>query len=258
MAEDQGSYNIQASFITQDNIIDPNYVVMSGNELRNLYISKAYASQVVDWVEGGTDPSTITPETLNTLTQGWTTESESVYPGLGDYTVRLLDDEGNPVPVGSEVAFIVENEDIPVPPTCSDRVVVLQICNENSITDDNFDIYLNGYYIGAVDLSAMSQVGSVFIASENPALTISASDFACPLVGMVIYRFDPALLRINNLIQMRNTQDNGFGNQGTIGVRNYLLTGTNLSAPCVINDLTFAMGNGEETALSFFYTQCCP
>lgn len=258
MAEDQGSYNIQASFITQDNIIDPNYVVMSGNELRNLYISKAYASQVVDWVEGGTDPSTITPETLNTLTQGWTTESESVYPGLGDYTVRLLDDEGNPVPVGSEVAFIVENEDLPVTPTCADRVVVLQICNENSITDDNFNIYLNGYYIGAVDLSAMAQVGSVFIASENPSLVISSSDFACPLTGMVIYRFDPALLRTNNMIEMRNTQDNGFGNAGTIGIRNYLLTGTDLSAPCIIADLAFNSSSGESTSLNFTYTECCP
>jgi len=257
MAEDQGSYNIKASFITQDNIIDPTYVVMSGNELRDLYVSKAYSSQAVAWIEAEIDPNTLPPETLSTLIQEWTAESESVYPGIGDYTVKLLDDEGNPVPVGSEVTFIVENENLPVPPTCADRVVVIQICNENSITDDNFDIYLNGTYIGAVDLSAMAQVGSVFIASENPALTISTSDFACPLVGMVVYRFDPALLLLNNVIQMKNTQDNEFGNAGTIGIRNYLLTGTDLSDPCVIEDLAFSMGNGQDITLNFFYTECC-
>jgi hypothetical protein len=258
MAEDQGSYSIKASFITQDNIVDPNYVVMSGNELRDLYVSRAYSSQAVAWAEAEIDPNTLPPETLNTLVQEWTAESQSVYPGLGDYVVRVLDDEGNPVPVGSETTFIVENEDLPVTPTCADRVVVLQICNENSITDDNFDIYLNGYYIGAVDLSAMAQVGSVFIASENPSLVISSSDFACPLVGMVIYRFDPALLRTNNMIEMRNTQDNGFGNAGTIGIRNYLLTGTDLSAPCIIADVTFNSSGGESTSLNFTYTECCP
>lgn len=258
MAEDQGSYSIKASFITQDNIVDPNYVVMSGNELRDLYVSRAYSNQAVAWAEAEIDPNTLPPETLNTLVQGWTAESQSVYPGLGDYVVRVLDDEGNPVPVGSETTFIVENEDLPVTPTCADRVVVLQICNENSITDDNFDIYLNGYYIGAVDLSAMAQVGSVFIASENPSLVISSSDFACPLVGMVIYRFDPALLRTNNTLQMINTQDNGFGNAGTVGIRNYLLTGTDLSTPCVIADLAFNSSGGEDTVLSFTYTECCP
>jgi len=258
MAEDQGSYNIEASFIIQENIIPPSSVVMSGNELRDLYVSKAYASQIVDWVDGGTDPNTIPPETVNTLVQGWTAESETVYSGLGDYTVKLLDDEGNPVPIGSEVSFIVENENLPVHPACSDRVVVIQICNENNITDDNFDIYLNGTYIGAVDLSAMAQVGSVFIASEDPALTISSSDFACPLVGMVVYRFNPDLVLLNNTLQMVNTQDNGSGNLGTLGVRNYLLTDTTLSAPCVIADLTYDPPPGESITLSFTYTQCCP
>jgi len=143
-------------------------------------------------------------------------------------------------------------------PSCPDRVVVFQICNENSVTDDNFDIYLNNTYIGAVDLSAMAQVGSVFIASNNHSLSVVSSDFACPIAGMVVYYFSPLLLQTENVLEMRNTQDNGSGNAGTVGVRNYLLTGTELSAPCVIADLSYGPANGEDATLNFSYTECCP
>jgi hypothetical protein len=233
----------------------PTFTIMTSGELKNLYVSRAYASQVVDWVNAGTQPNSIPSATLESLIEGWVTDAETLYSEEGDYRVRVLDNAGEKVVIGSDVAFITENEQVP---GCPNRVVVFQICNENAVTDDNFNIYLNNTYIGAVDLSAMAQVGSVFIASEDPSLTITSADFACPIVGMVVYRFNPALLQTNNTIEMRNTQDNGSGNAGTLGIRNYLLTGTNLSAPCIIADLTYEPDAGEDAVLNFDYTQCCP
>ena len=242
----------------------PTYMVLSGDYLRKLHISKKYGTQVVNWVAEGTDPLCVPEQDMKDLLDTWTREAELMYPDEGDYRVRLIDEEGNRLPIGSVVEFIIEELEVGVEtcettvPTCPDRVVVIQICNENSVTDDNFDIFLNNTYIGAVDLSQNAQVGSVFIASTNSALTLTSSDFACPLPGMVNYFFDPSLLQTSNTIEMRNTQNNGSGNQGTIGIRNYLLTGTNLSAPCVIANLSYSPPPGGDAALNFDYTQCCP
>jgi hypothetical protein len=142
-------------------------------------------------------------------------------------------------------------------PSCPDRRVVFQICNSNSVTDDNFDIYLNDTYIGAVDLSTNAQVGSVFIADLNTSVELVSSDFVCPLSGMVTYHFDPSILLASNVLEMRNTQNNGAGNFGTIGVRNYSLSGTDLSSPCVITDLEYSGASGEDFTFNFDYTQCC-
>lgn len=242
----------------------PTFTIMTGVELRNLYVSRAYASQVVDWVSAGTPPNCVSSATLESLIEGWVTDAETLYSEEGDYRVRVLDSTGERVVIGSDVTFIIESEQLPVDPcgstipSCPDRVVVFQICNENAVTDDNFNIYLNNTYIGAVDLSAMAQVGSVFIASTDPSLTIVSDDFDCPIIDMVIYRFNPALLQTSNTIEMRNTQDNGAGNLGTVGIRNYLLTGSDLSAPCVIADLEYSPTNGGDATLTFDYTECCP
>lgn len=142
-------------------------------------------------------------------------------------------------------------------PSCPNRRVVFQICNSNAARDDNFDILLNGTYIGAVNLNANAQVGSVFIADLNPSISITGTDFACPIANMVVYRFDPSLLQESNVISMVNTQVNNNGNFGSVGVRNYSLSGNSLSAPCVITDLTYSGGNGASFTLPFNYTSCC-
>lgn len=142
-------------------------------------------------------------------------------------------------------------------PTCPDRRIVFQICNSNSVTDDNFDIILNGTLIGSVDLSQNAQVGSVFIADLNPAITIAGSDFVCPIANMVQYNFDPALLQATNTIDMINTQNNNTGNAGTIGIRNYSLSGLSLSNPCVVDNITYGMPSGQNGSFTFNYTQCC-
>ncbi len=144
-------------------------------------------------------------------------------------------------------------------PVCPDRTLVFQVCNSNAITDDNFDVYLNNNYIGALDLNGMAQNGSVFLATLNGAANIVSSDFVCPLNNMVTYTFDPAFVVGGaNTLELRNTQDNGFGNFGSIGLRNYLTSGNNLSSPCVVADLTYSGGAGVSFTFNFNYTDCCP
>ena len=140
---------------------------------------------------------------------------------------------------------------------CPGRRLVFQICNSNAYADDNFDIYLNGTYIGAANLSQDALVGSVFIADLNPAVTVLAGDFACPMNLMVTYRFDPGLLLENNVLEMRNTYNNMSGNYGSIGVRNYGLSGNSLSNPCFITNLFYNGNDGDSFTLNFSYQQCC-
>lgn len=146
----------------------------------------------------------------------------------------------------------------PPVPVCPDRALVFEICNSNAERDDNFDIYLNGTYIGAVDLSTDALVGSVFIASLSTP-TITSTDFVCPISDMVAYYFDPSLVvGGTNTIHMVNTRNNGDGNFGTVGVRNYLISGDTLSSPCVVTDLTYSGDSGSSFELPFSYTACCP
>jgi len=169
------------------------------------------------------------------------------------------------VPVGTTVVRVMSTSpectnykdvDIVDLPDCPDRTLVFQICNSNSLKDDNFDIYLNGIQIGSVDLNSNSQVGSIFIASTSTKI-ITQPDFACPLSNMQVFFFDPSLLAPRNEIEMKNTQNNGNGNQGSIGIRNYLTTGNTLTDPCNLDDLDFLGGSGQDFNFEFFYTSCC-
>ena len=97
----------------------------------------------------------------------------------------------------------------------------------------------------------------MFIADTNTEVGLVSSDFACPLSGMVTYHFNPSVLLPSNVLEMRNTQNNGAGNFGTIGVRNYSLSGANLSNPCVITNLEYSGVSGVSFTFNFDYTQCC-
>ena len=141
-------------------------------------------------------------------------------------------------------------------PTCPGRVVAFQICNSNGVRDDNFDIYLNDIYIGKVDLNQDALIGSVFIGNIDPAVNITASDTVCPIANLVVYRFSPSILKAFNLVEMRNTKDNGAGNQGTLGFRNYLQTGNNLTSPITLANLNYSGGNGESFSFNFEWLTC--
>lgn len=150
----------------------------------------------------------------------------------------------------------------PPPPSCPDKVFVLQVCNENSQTDDNFDLYLNNQFIGALDLSQNAQVGSIFIGSTDTNKVVTQSDFICPLPGMVVYHFNPLILTTGlNTIFMDNTQGNGNGNAGTIQMRNYEIDPNDPNAlinPCVVSNQAFTPPDGGDWTATFDYTECCP
>lgn len=141
---------------------------------------------------------------------------------------------------------------------CPERTMVFQVCNENALRDDNFNVYLNDVFIGYLNLDEDAQVGAVFIASENPSYTITEPDFACPIEGMTVYRFPSSLVVEGaNVIRMDNAQENYNGNFGTVQVRNYLRDGNNLVSPCVVADLEFSGETGESFTLPFTYDKCC-
>jgi hypothetical protein len=90
--------------------------VLTGDYLRKLYISKQYETQIVTWVADDVDPLTVKEDAMALLMATWKKEAESLYPGEGDYRVRLLDAEGERIPIGSDIEFIVEEFEQPIDP----------------------------------------------------------------------------------------------------------------------------------------------
>lgn len=144
-------------------------------------------------------------------------------------------------------------------PICPSNVLVIQVCNSNALIDDNFDVYLNGTYIGFLDLNSNAQVGSIFIGDTNPSVNVTEPDFTCPLSGMTTYRFNENNLLVagNNVLYLQNAQDNGNGNYGIVEVRNYVLDGNDLIQPCGIANLEYSGPSGSNFTLNFTYDQCC-
>jgi len=141
---------------------------------------------------------------------------------------------------------------------CPSRELVLQVCNSNMAMDDNFDVFLNGQLIGQLDLAVNDNVGSIFIASMNSGLVITEPDFTCPISKMKVYRFNPKIVHFGeNILEMRNTRNNGNNNEGSIDIRNYLRQGVKLVAPCKVTDLAYNMNSGSDYTVTFNYTRCC-
>jgi hypothetical protein len=144
---------------------------------------------------------------------------------------------------------------------CPDRVLVFQVCNSNNKKDDNFDFYLNGHLLGKLDLSSDLPVGSVFIASLDRNKKITSPDFVCSIDNMKVFYFNPAYVNAGtNRIEMINTQSNNNYNKGTIGIRNYLISGNNLISPCMVGDIVFddqVTLTGRNFSFEFQYNRCC-
>ena len=206
-------------------------------------------------IEAGIDPSDINTGSTSTKSGSLTLPKSTTDPLTATITVQspLVNDTLN-------LTFTCPDESPSAAPTCPDRALVFQVCNENSYKDDNFDIYLNNNYIGYLDLNQNAQVGGIFIATTNVNANVISGDFACPLGLMDTYRFDPSFLVYGtNILEMRNAQNNGAGNKGTISVRNYLVNGDELSSPCVVADMDYGLSpSGVSFTLSFDYTACCP
>ena len=196
--------------------------------------------------------------TLTTTGEGFTGTASitGVVPaGTTTYTLRVTDPDN---------AFdeVVVSLTADAPPSCPSKTFVLQVCNSNSSRDDNFDVFLNGSYIGALDLNQNAQIGSVFIGDLDTNVGIGVGDFTCPLSGMVTYHFNPSiLLGGTNTIFMQNTQNNGNGNLGTFQIRNYETDANDANSlinPCVVANTNFGGGSGLDQTITFEYTECCP
>ena len=212
----------------------------------------AYDDQLI---AAGVDPSEISTGPTSTKSGSLTLPRGEGGPLTATITVTspLVNDTLN-------LMFNCPEESTGTAPSCPDRALVFQVCNENSAKDDNFNIYLNDNFIGYLDLSQNAQVGGIFIATNNSNANVVSGDFACPLTLMATNRFDPSFLVYGtNILEMRQAQNNGNGNLGTISVRNYLIDGDNLSSPCVVADMAFGyFASGGSATLSFDYTACCP
>jgi hypothetical protein len=75
---------------------------------------------------------------------------------------------------------------------------------------------------------------------------------------MKVYYFDPSIVKYgSNTIRMQNIKMNGNGNRGDIQIRNYLLNGNELSSPCKVKNLEYAIPDGGNRSIKFTYTRCC-
>ena len=144
-------------------------------------------------------------------------------------------------------------------PSCPNNVVVIQICNSNAARDDNFNVYLNGTYIGFLNLNSNAQIGSLFIGTPDTNVNVTEPDFTCPLSGMVNYRFseDSLIYGGNNVLYLENAQNNNNGNLGTVEIRNYVQVGNDLVQPCGIANLNYSGPSGSNFTFNFTYNQCC-
>ena len=205
-------------------------------------------------IEAGIDPLDINTGSTSTKSGSLTLPKSTTDPLTATITVQspLVNDT-------LSLGFNCPDEAPSTAPTCPDRSLVFQVCNSNFARDDNFDVYLNNNYIGFLDLNQNAQVGSIFIATTNTNANITSGDFVCPLGLMDTYRFDPNFVVYGtNILELRNVQDNGNGNYGEIGIRNYLIDGDNLSSPCVVDNIIYNGSYGVSFTLSFDYTACCP
>ena len=153
----------------------------------------------------------------------------------------------------------------PIPPTTTTTtttpcpglidILTIQIYNDNSLKDDNFNVYLNNTYIGPLNLNQYAEVGSVFIASLNTTLNTAGAGFGLKNV----YYFNPNLinkLSINTL-EMRNAQVNNNGNQGAVKIIGYKKVNNALTSSCVLDSRVYNGSNGQSFTFTFNYNNCC-
>ena len=101
------------------------WIVKPARELRKMEILKQKALTNQDLAGMGTSLGKVTKEVLKEYEVAWFKAALKKYPEEGDYLVKMLDDLGDPIEIGSVVEYIRE---IPViPPPCNSSCFVLQI-----------------------------------------------------------------------------------------------------------------------------------
>jgi hypothetical protein len=131
------------------------------------------------------------------------------------------------------------------------RVLAIYICNENGVTDDNFDIKVNGNTIGSVNLEPNAQKSYVFAEAELPIYKQEDAGFTCPFGDTTVSKMSGSLRIGENTIEMKNTQLNNAGNLGKIGVLSYFIYNKTLRSPITLYLNEYKGENGEDFTFTF-------
>lgn len=105
---------------------------------------------------------------------------------------------------------------------CTNPNFVILIWNSNSAVDDNFDVYLNGTFLGNIDNSASGQTGRIF--STNTAITPSNIGTVLGINNLQsTIELNPALLITGtNTLKLVISQSNFNGDFGSIVAGQYV------------------------------------
>ena len=151
---------------------------------------------------------------------------------------------------------------------------VIYICNSNHITDDNFDVFLNGSNIGSISLIANSETTCTDqdapggwwstdpdVIPQNIGNSTTdcfgnnlPSDplWDCCVDGLVTFTLTKSLLTEGaNTIHMQNTNDNGFGNFGRVGV--FKVASSGYICEHVVDEY-YSAGHGQSFDINFNWT----
>lgn len=141
--------NATVRFITEETLTKQEFAVLTGAELRKMYVARLRNEQYAAWKTAGDDPSTFPKGTLQEYIDSWVSKANIKYPFEGNYTVRLLDaPEGNPLPIiGDDVTPIIEEPVSPEHTTdCDDSCRYAEIwisqedlddCDGNTLSDNH-------------------------------------------------------------------------------------------------------------------------
>lgn len=102
---DNANGNMPVTFITEP-VTGRDYFIVSCNYLREAYVMKMTLIEYETLKESGRPPHTLSEEERKNMYYQKVAEAQAMYPDQGDYKVFILDEEGNPVPMGFVVEFI--------------------------------------------------------------------------------------------------------------------------------------------------------
>jgi len=123
----------------------PRFTVMTGAQLRQRYVEKLRVQEQRVMINSALDPDSLTEGDLEMFNAWLKTMAESKYPDEGDYKVRILEDNGDPVTeFGEDYEFITSVGYLPA--DCGDcRAIELNISQTDlDNATGNTDPLLNG------------------------------------------------------------------------------------------------------------------
>ena len=127
-------------------------------------------------------------------------------------------------------------------PTCDGWAIV--VCNCNAVTDDNFDVFINGRFFASLNLSGMTCVGGAWATSTNINLSrLNFNTWNCNVpptlecidtVAAPSCCHDLSVVQIDSSLfdpcacdlRMKNTKGNGYGNFGSVRAGCFLNDGS--------------------------------